>query len=61
MHPFIIVELLKLLKCNSANANFKFLNDKFSTAFGKKNGRIIENVIIKSNSYTGIWSKYNEF
>ena len=57
----IIVELLKLLKCNSTNANFKFLNDKFSTAFGKKNGRIIENVIIKSNSYTGIWSKYNEF
>lgn len=57
----IIVELLKLLKCNSANANFKFLNDKFSSAFGKKNDRTIENVTVKSNSYTGIWSKYNEF
>ena len=57
----IIIELLKLLKCNSANANFKFLNDKNSSAFGKKNDRTIENVIVKSNSYTGIWSKYNEF
>lgn len=56
----IIIELLKLLKCNSATANFKFLNDKYSSAFGKKHGRTIENVIVKSNSYTGIWSKYNE-
>lgn len=57
----IIIELLKLLKCNSSNANFKFLNDKYSSAFGKRHRRTIENVIVKRNSYTGIWSKYNEF
>lgn len=50
----IIIQLMNLLKCNSMNANFKFLSSKYSSAFGKKNGRIIDNVIIINNSVTGI-------
>ena len=45
---------MKLLKCNSQNANFKFLSPNFSSAFGKKNGRTIENCIIYNKSKTGI-------
>lgn len=50
----IILQLMNLLKCNSMNANFKFLNSKYSSAFGKKNGRIIEKAIIINTSITGI-------
>jgi CRISPR-associated endonuclease Csn1 len=57
----IIIEILKLLKCNSANANFKFLNEKYSSAFGKKNDRIIEHAKIITKSVTGIKEHYYEF
>ena len=56
----IIIELLNLLKCNSKTANFKFLNNKYSSAFGKKNGRIISNAIIKSTNTTGLRGKEYE-
>lgn len=55
-----IIELMKLLKCNSQNANFKFLSPNFSSAFGKKNGRTIENCIIYNKSKTGIRCIKNE-
>ena len=51
----IIKQLTKLLNCKSDNANFKFLNEKYSSAFGKKNGRIIETTKINSFSTTGIF------
>lgn len=50
----IIKELTKLLNIKSDNANFKFLNNKYSSAFGKKNGRIIEQCEIINLSVTGI-------
>lgn len=55
-----IIELMKLLKCNSQNANFKFLSSNFSSAFGKKHGRTIENCIIYNKSKTGIRCIKNE-
>ena len=57
----IIKQLLNLLKFNSTNANFKFLNNKYSSAFGKKHSRIIEHAIIISKSVTGIREKKYEF
>ena len=56
-----IKEMFKLLKCNSANANFKFLNSKYSSAFGKKNDRIISNAFIINKSTAGIREKVDEF
>lgn len=57
----IIKQLLNLLKCNSTNANFKFLNSNYSSAFGKKNNRIIEHATIISKSVTGIRENRYEF
>ena len=57
----IIIEMLNLLKCNSKNANMKFLDDKYSIAFGKKNGRIIEHAIIINKSVTGLRTRKYEF
>jgi len=57
----IIIELLRLLKCDSANANFKFLDSSYSSAFGKKNSRIISSAIIKYHSVTGIRGRHYEF
>lgn len=57
----LIIELLKLLKCNSVNANLKFLNEKYSMAFGKKNGRIIENFTNINKSVTGIKIKESRY
>ena len=57
----IIKQLFNLLKFNSANANFKFLNQKYSSAFGKKNHRIIEHATIISKSVTGIRESRYEF
>lgn len=51
----IIKQLTKLLNCKSDNANFKTLSEKYSSAFGKKNGRIIETTKINSFSTTGIF------
>lgn len=50
----IIIELTKLLNCRSENANFKFLNAKYSSAFGKKNNRIIQYGIVINRSTTGL-------
>lgn len=49
-----IIELMCLLKCDSQVANFKFLSDKYSSAFGKKNSRIIMNASIITKSSSGI-------
>ena len=57
----IIKQLFNLLKFNSTNANFKFLNQKYSSAFGKKNHRIIEHATIISKSVTGIRESKYEF
>ncbi len=56
----IVKELHKLLKCNSVNANFKFLDASYSSAFGKKHGRIIEKTTIINQSITGIYEVENE-
>lgn len=53
----IIKQLTKLLNCKSDNANFKFLNNKFSSAFGKKNGRTIEKFSLINLSVSGIYQK----
>lgn len=57
----IIKQLFNLLKFNSVNANFKFLSQKYSIAFGKKNGRIIDHATIISKSVTGIRESRYEF
>ena len=57
----IIKQILNLLNCKSDNANFKFLNEKYSSAFGKKNGRMIDHAVIISKSTTGIREKQYEF
>lgn len=56
----IIIEMLKLLKVTSGTANLKFLNSTYSMAFGKKNGRTIENCQIINKSITGIYESYYE-
>lgn len=53
----IIKQLTKLLNCKSDNANFKFLNNKFSSAFGKKHGRTIEKFSLINLSASGIYQK----
>lgn len=57
----IIKELTKLLNCNSENANFKFLDKSYSSAFGKKNGRIVIQGIVINKSVTGIKERQYEF
>jgi CRISPR-associated endonuclease Csn1 len=57
----IIKELFNLLKFNSTTANFKFLNQKYSSAFGRKKCRTIEHAIIISKSVTGIRESRYEF
>lgn len=57
----VIMELFKLLKFNSTNANLKELNEKMSSNFGKKNGRIINHATILNNSVTGIYRSTDEF
>ena len=54
-----IIELLKLLKFNSKNANFKHLNH--SSAFGKKNDRIIDHAKLITQSVTGLKEQIYEF
>lgn len=57
----IIKQLTKMLNCKSDNANFKFLDSKFSSAFGKKNNRIISKCKLINKSVTGIKESYYEF
>lgn len=57
----IVKELTKLLNCKSDNANFKFLNEKYSSAFGKKHNRIIDSMKISNKSYTGLKESTYEF
>lgn len=57
----IIRQLTKMLNCKSENANFKFLSPNFSSAFGKKNDRIISECQILNKSITGIKETYYEF
>ena len=57
----IIKQLFNLLKFNSTTANFKFLNKKYSSAFGRKNRKIIEQATIISKSVTGIRESQYEF
>ena len=57
----IIKELTKLLNCKSDNANFKFLNGKYSSAFGKKHSRIIDVMKLINKSTTGLREDINEF
>ena len=57
----IIKELTKLLNCKSDNANFKFLSSSYSSAFGKKHDRMIENAIIINKSVTGVKEQKYEF
>ena len=56
----IIKQLTKMLNCKSENANFKFLDSKFSSAFGKKNNRIISECKIINKSCSGVKEKINE-
>lgn len=50
----IVIQLTKLLNCRSDNANFKFLDSSYSSAFGKKNDRIIEDTCVIHLSVTGV-------
>ena len=54
-----IIEMFKLLKCNSACANLKFLNA--SSFYGRKEKRIIQHGFIINQSATGLWESYYEF
>jgi len=55
----IIIQLTKLLNCKSENANFKLLNSSYSSAFGRKHNKIIDNASVLSLSVTGI--KENDY
>lgn len=57
----IIKQLMNLLKCNSTNANFKFLNSKYSSVFGRKHSKTINHATIISKSVTGIRESKYEF
>ena len=57
----LVIELLHLLKCNSVNANLKFLDNSYSSAFGKKHRRIIESATVIHKSVTGLRSRKYEF
>ena len=50
----VIKQLLGLLKFNSTTANFKFLNQKYSSELGRKKSRVIDHATIISKSVTGI-------
>ena len=54
-----IIEMFKLLKCNSACANLKFL--KANDRFGRCSQKNISKSIIINQSTTGLWKKYYEF
>ena len=54
-----IIELLKLLKFNSQTANFKHINH--STAFGRKEKRIIDHATLITQSVTGLKERTYEF
>lgn len=56
-----LLELFKLLKFNSACANLKILDSQASSAFGKKNGRIISNATVINTSVTGLKERRYEF
>ena len=57
----IIKQLFNLLRFNSTNANFKFLNQKYSSVFGRKHNKTIEHATIISKSVTGIRESRYEF
>ncbi len=57
----LVTELLHLLKCNSTNANLKFLDASYSSAFGKRNERIIKNAVVINKSVTGLRTRKYEF
>ena len=53
----IIKQLTKLLNCKSDCANFKFIDNSYSMAYGKKNDRTITSVKINNLSTSGIHNK----
>ncbi len=57
----IIKQMFKLLKFNPEQANLKSLNSELSTAFGKKNQRIISHATIIYKSVTGLYEDKDEF
>ena len=57
----ILNEVFNLLHFNSKNANFKFLDKSYSSAFGRKHGKIIKDAIIINQSPTGLKENYYEF
>lgn len=56
-----IKELFKLLNCKSDTANFKFLNDKYSSTFGRKSNRTINSAKVFNISTSGIRKQEDEF
>ena len=57
----IIKQMFNLLKTNSLTANLKQLNSKYSTAYGRKNHKSINNTNIINKSITGIYEVEDEF
>lgn len=55
----MIIELLKLLKCNSATANLDFID--FGERYGRMMKKNIKNALIINQSTAGIWEKQYEF
>ncbi len=56
-----LLELFKLLKCNSQTANLKHLNEKASARFGRIKGKKISNATIIKKSPCGIRVYKDEF
>lgn len=57
----IIIQLTKLLNCKSDNANFKFLDNSYSSSFGRKHRKVISNFKLINVSTTGIRKSEHEF
>lgn len=55
-----IIEMFKLLSCNSLCANLKVLSKDYSMAFGKKNDRTITNVKIINISPSGLYRRVEQ-
>lgn len=53
----IIKELTNLLNCRSDNANFKFLNNSYSSSFGRKHEKTIKKCSLINYSTSGIYHK----
>ena len=55
-----IIELFKLLSCNSLCANLKVLNKDYSKTFGRKNEKVIDQTTFVNISPSGLYRRIEQ-